>query len=79
MRISLQYTAREAILTVEDSGVGLSNASGDNAGHDHGASGIALSFTGKLVELHGGTIEIKNCTPEESADGTRVLVDLGYG
>lgn len=37
----------------------------------HDGTGIALTFTKKLIEMHDGTLEIESKTTDESADGSR--------
>ena len=71
IRLSVEREGREAVITVEDSGVGIPGPMlpkvfemftqlAPSLGRSHGGLGIGLSLVQRLVELHGGTVEARS-------------------
>jgi len=76
VRVRLAEQSGEAVLTVEDSGPGVSPDllphvfelfSRDAAAGDPGGLGIGLALVRRLVELHGGSVQAENLIPEGGA------------
>ncbi|KAL1413038.1 hypothetical protein Q8F55_000787 [Vanrija albida] len=92
VKVILRYTGEEAIVEVVDTGVGIpiSDLSSigerffraESVAHLHEGTGIGLSLTKKLIQLHHGTLDIESNTAEQSGDGShgsvfRVRLPLG--
>ena len=86
IRVSLRETAGQAVLVVEDTGIGVSAAElprlferfhrvQDARSRTQEGSGIGLALVQELVRLHGGAIEVDS-TP---GAGTRFTVRLPLG
>jgi len=79
--VTIEKTDKEAILTVKDSGIGISK---EDMGHlyekfrrgknalelDPGENGTGLYTTKRVIELHGGTIKVES----ELGQGTTVTI-----
>ena len=80
VKVKLNYAGGEAVLVVEDSGVGVPKADLNLIGErfhrvptisrSHEGTGIGLALVKELIKLHGGTLEISSRTADESADGS---------
>ncbi|WVQ90544.1 hypothetical protein IAS59_004324 [Cryptococcus gattii] len=92
VKIDLHYSSGQAILTVQDSGVGIPRSDIHLIGERfhrvqsvsrcHEGTGIGLSLTKELISLHGGVLEIESFTEDESVDGShgstfRVKIPIG--
>ncbi|WWC90485.1 uncharacterized protein L201_005421 [Kwoniella dendrophila CBS 6074] len=77
--VRLKYTNKEAIFTVQDSGVGIPASDITLVGErfhrvqsvsrSHEGTGIGLAFIKELIKLHGGVLSIHSQTALESVDG----------
>lgn len=82
LKVSLQETKEKIIINIEDNGVGMDDDTinnafkefvrGDKARSSKGGSGLGLSITKKIVELHNGEITIES----EEKKGTRFEIKL---
>ncbi|WVQ81842.1 hypothetical protein IAT38_003969 [Cryptococcus sp. DSM 104549] len=92
VRVKLSYTEEDAILSVQDSGVGIPHSDigliGErfhrvqSVSRSHEGTGIGLALTKELVALHGGRLEVESSTVDESVDGShgstfRARIPLG--
>ncbi len=84
IRLSLANTGSEAVVTVQDNGVGIPEALrmhvfdlfaqvDRNLKRAQGGLGIGLNIVKRLVELHGGTVECHSDGPDR---GSRFVVRL---
>ena len=71
IRLSVEREGSDAVITVQDSGVGIPGPMlpkvfemftqlAPSLGRSHGGLGIGLSLVQRLVELHGGTVEARS-------------------
>jgi signal transduction histidine kinase len=76
IRVRVEDQAGEALLSVEDSGPGVRPEllphifepfARDPALGEHGGLGIGLALVKRLVELHGGSVHVKNLSAEGGA------------
>ena len=86
VRVGLEARGGEAVLTVEDTGVGIAAESlphvfdrfrqvDGSATRTHEGTGIGLALAKELVEMHGGTIAVESAV----GFGTRFTVRLPRG
>lgn len=83
MLVSIFFDKNGILVSFEDHGIGISEKDlerlftpffrGENKSHADG-NGIGLSLTKRIVELHGGTIQVKSIKTQ----GTTFLVHLPY-
>lgn len=81
MHLALRYSHTEAVLSVEDTGVGIPTSDLNLVGErfhrvqsvsrSHEGTGIGLALVKELVKLHGGKLGISSKTAVESSDGSR--------
>ena len=81
--VSAKHRDEEVIVTVSDTGIGIpadridrvfqsfAQADGSTA-RTYGGTGLGLTITRRLVELHGGTIRVES----EEGEGTQVIFSL---
>ncbi len=82
LKISLQENEEKIVVTIEDNGVGMELETinslfnefvrGDKARSSEGGSGLGLSITKRIVELHGGQIKLES----EEGIGTKFIIYL---
>ncbi|MCP3773162.1 HAMP domain-containing histidine kinase [Paenibacillus sp. MZ04-78.2] len=83
IRVSLEQTEEEALLTVQDNGSGIPEEHvsrlferfyriDSSRARIHGGAGLGLSITKSIVELHGGTIGVNSRVGEGSSFVIRV-------
>jgi signal transduction histidine kinase/ligand-binding sensor domain-containing protein len=77
--VSLSQQKNSIVIKVEDNGIGIASEHldkifdmfrhYDRSGRKSGGTGIGLSFTKKLVALHGGTIEVVSRQQNDESEG----------
>jgi signal transduction histidine kinase len=84
VKVSLQHTDDEFVLTVQDSGIGIpkeflpfifdrfSQADG-SATRRHGGLGLGMAIVRHLIELHGGTVRAESEGPDQGSTFTATL------
>ncbi|MGK5091319.1 7TM diverse intracellular signaling domain-containing protein [Deltaproteobacteria bacterium TL4] len=88
VKISAQQVGNQMLVSVTDSGIGIpeekhgsifqSFEQGDGStAREYGGTGLGLSVTQKLVELHGGKISVKSSVGKGSTFSFNLLVHLG--
>lgn len=83
VRVSMETTAQDVTVTVEDNGIGMSPEvrsrifekfyQGD-ASHAHAGNGIGLALVGRIVQLMGGKILVES----REGEGSRFCITLKF-
>jgi len=87
--LAAQTEGKEAVFTVADTGVGIPESEQgkvfdsfqrrDVAGSGHRGAGLGLPLVRRLVDLHGGTVELVSVPAEGTTVTVRLPVDGGTG
>jgi two-component system OmpR family sensor kinase len=88
--VSLRLAERQVILTVEDTGPGITAADRELVfgrfarpdparGREHGGAGLGLAIVRSIVTAHAGTISVRSADPHGSIFEVRLPVRADSG